>query len=271
MNPNDGGQSQRHRACFCSNSQNENSKFDIPNPVFNDCHTCFQRANLETQALDLLNSNVRNYCQTDLPSYFLFLWNMISFLKVAKAPNRYQPFRGPIWDITTLANSFTMVEGMNEVRDFPYSLLAQLPSNWPYTTNGIARKERQSTTWPLTAEDGMVEAVVLAWLQWWPRPLGRQRGVDVRVKMERTEEGGLSTVWDTMPFASPSARTTRTTARSARATARTTTSRTMSTTEMGKSDGSEGRKTTAGSPVSSTGEREQPTSSEAMEIIIPGA
>lgn len=100
-----------------------------------------------------------------------------------------------------MAGRFTVEPGMNEVstrlkattsaaatstdgiENWPTEWMEQIPLNWPHTTYAEGRKPGQLTTLHITngagnASAGEKEAVVaelIATLQWYPRPLGKQK------------------------------------------------------------------------------------------------
>lgn len=101
----------------------------------------------------------------------------------------FSALSGPITEVTTLSKSFTPIPGLNRVREasspqptipFNEDLLIQLPPKWPYEKYGWARQPGQTKTWYLTnSSNGDVLGVVLASMQWYPRPLGNQKPLPV--------------------------------------------------------------------------------------------
>jgi hypothetical protein len=86
---------------------------------------------------------------------------------IAPAATRRQP--EPESDPNTPWWSSTLTSGGT----IPTEYLAQLPSNWPYTEYGIARKVGKTTSWPLVNPNATSSTVAWVYheLLWNPRPL----------------------------------------------------------------------------------------------------
>lgn len=143
---------------------------------------------------------IYNFCHADQPSLFYLLEQLLAWMKTFDAPAKIDAMPAQMTAVVgSLVQQFTFTSGMNQPRDgpvtyatvpgspaslwwqstltangpIPTEYLAQVPSNWPYTEYGIARRAGITTSWPFVNPNATTQTV--AWLYhsmlWNPRPL----------------------------------------------------------------------------------------------------
>jgi hypothetical protein len=139
----------------------------------------------------------KSFCGLELPDASIFAEEMRDFLKEATAPNDSNlvdsfinkmidlksiipifpraPNSKPLAAASSTTASSTSTAILSPSPPFPTALLSQLPLFWPYKDSGVtARRPGQYATFSLSdASNGEVSALVIASLQWLPRPLGK--------------------------------------------------------------------------------------------------
>jgi hypothetical protein len=139
-----------------------------------------------------LKWKIHDFCNTQSPNLYDLLISFLAWLKATNEPGGVTRLAG-ISAISTFADQWSSTSGMNvptktpplvsrpsqtDVETtlenaIPTEYLQQLPSNWPYTAYGIARKAGATMSFPLTNPDNVEETV--AWIyheiRWNPRPL----------------------------------------------------------------------------------------------------
>jgi hypothetical protein len=157
------------------------------------CLQCFTDAGLDTTfryapSMDFV-WEIWNFCHSGEPSLFYLLEQLFTWMKTFDAPTNVAalPVR-MIAVVDSLCPRFTFTSGMNSPRDgavtyisalsqsidgpaplwwqtsltagapIPTEYLAQVPSNWPYTEYGVARKVK-TTSWPFVNPNFTTETV----------------------------------------------------------------------------------------------------------------
>ncbi|KAF2875241.1 hypothetical protein BDV95DRAFT_603999 [Massariosphaeria phaeospora] len=104
VNPNDGSQSEAYQQIL-----------SLTNELSN-CQACYKAASLDRNLTTFLSTTFTNFCATRLPSLYLFLRDVLTFLEQAQAP---QPFVHDVLGtvvpgIRTLESRFTSRSGLNQ-------------------------------------------------------------------------------------------------------------------------------------------------------------
>jgi hypothetical protein len=161
------------------------------------CFLCLHQAGIDIDNPRLttmkLKWKIHDFCNTQSPNLYDLLVLFLAWLKASSEPENVTRLAG-IPAISTFADQWSSTSGMNVPTTtpplvsrpsqtgmetkighdaIPTEYLQQLPSNWPYTAYGIARKAGATTSFPLTNPENAEETV--AWIyheiRWNPRPL----------------------------------------------------------------------------------------------------
>ncbi|KAG9189451.1 hypothetical protein G6011_06319 [Alternaria panax] len=163
------------------------------------CYECMRQAGVDVdniyEASSQLRRTIHRFCEFGSPCVYELLATFLEWLKSSDEPLEHNTKLGAIPSITRLAYLFTstgeigestVMFGSSQTTKTPLSesrrtsgdaipveYLQQVPTNWPYTRYGAARKAGQTTSFPLTHDNST--GVTVAWLLhkmlWNPRPL----------------------------------------------------------------------------------------------------